>query len=143
MKWQLSILLLLISAAPLAAGDDVFTYTVQLVRGTDDQKPPEKEAKPVSGKLSERLSRFRWKHYWEIRRESVKVSAGHPAKVQLPKGRAVALEIANNQVEMRLYRDGKLARTARQKLQSDSCEIMGGTSEKDDSWFVVVRRQVK
>jgi len=141
MKWRLFVLSLLFAAGSASAGNEALIYTVQLVRGTDQKQPPEQGAKAVSAAVGERLGRFRWKHYWEIRREAVPVTSQRPAKLQLSKDRGLGLElVGEDHVEMHLYRDGKLVRTARQKIQSDSYEIMGG-HDKDDSWFVVVRRK--
>jgi len=141
MKCWFSILVVFAFAAVANAENDALTYSVIVVRGTDEQKPPVEGAKPVSSKLAERLSRFRWKYYWEIRREAITVASKRPGKLPLAKTRALEVTLATNQqVEMHLYREGKIVRTARQKVQSDSCEIMGGVDEKD-SWFVIVRRK--
>ena len=141
MKCWFSILVLFAFAAVAKAENDALAYSVVVVRGTDEQKPPVEGAKPVSSKLAERLSRFRWKYYWEIRREAITVASKRPAKLQLSKSRALEVTLASNQqVEMHLHREGKIVRTARQKVASDSCEIMGGVDEKD-SWFVIVRRK--
>ena len=140
MKCWLSIIALLVSGAMASADNELLTYSVVVVRGTEQPNPPVQGAKLVSGNLAQRLSRFRWKHYWEIRRDSVTVGPKRPAK--LPVTRKRTLEVAlvgNQQVEMHLYRDGKIVRTARQKVHSNSCEIMGGVDEKD-SWFIVVRK---
>jgi hypothetical protein len=142
MKRWLSIFFLVVMSTAVRAEKDALTYTVLLLRGTDESTAPQQGAKLVSTKLAERLSRFRWKHYWEVRRETVAVSAGRPAKLKLSKHRALEITQTADQVEMHLYRQGKVARTARQKVQSNNCEIMGGTDEKD-SWFVVVRRKTQ
>jgi hypothetical protein len=140
MKWWVSILLLAAFATVARAEKDALTYSVLLVRGTDERKPPQQDAKPVSDKVAERLTRFRWKHYWEVRRESVKVSAAASAKLRLSKDRILEITVRGENVDMNLYRQGKVARTVRQKVNADNCEIMGGTDEKD-SWFVIVRRK--
>jgi hypothetical protein len=142
MKCWLWIFLILAVTASASADTEQLIYSVVLVRGTDNQIAPEHGAKPASTRVAERLNHFRWKHYWEVRREEVPVSAGRPAKLQLTKERALGLAMVGSQVEMHLYRDGKLVRTAKQKVPSAGCEIMGGTDEKD-SWFVVIRRKEK
>jgi hypothetical protein len=138
------------AASAFAGEGQSLQYTVHLVRGTSDDKPPDRAAKLVSPKLAQKLSRFRWKNYWEIHRQAVSVAPPHITKVRLNAERDLHLEVIGDNarenvpgrqdLELRLYRDGKLARTARQNVQLATCEIMGGTGEKDNSWFVIVRR---
>ncbi len=124
-----------------AAEEKPVLLYVQLIRGTNDEKPPEKNAKRVGPKLSQLLTPvFRWKHYWEVRQEEVKVSPRQTLKLGL-KVRDLEIKLQpDGQLELRLFTNGKLVRTSRQKLKADTMEIMGGNKEDDNAWFVVVRR---
>ena len=115
-------------------------FYIQLIQGTEKNTPPEPKAKLVGPKMSEKLARFRWKYYWEINQQDVKVVPGKTTKLGL-KVRDLEIDLQpKEQLELRLYQKGKLVRTSRQKLQADSFEIMGGAREDDNAWFVVVRR---
>lgn len=136
--------LALFLAAPLwvtAAEEKPLIFYVQLIRGGNEEKPPEAKAKPVGPKLSQLLTPvFRWKHYWEVSEHEVKVSPGKVTKLPL-KVRDLEIQLLpEDQLELRLYQKGKLVRTSRQKLKSASIEVMGGSPNDDNAWFVVVRK---
>ena len=117
------------------------TYHVQLIRGTSQPVPTEANWKPVGPKLQKRLSPvFRWNYYWEVNRVAVTVDSAKRKRLHLSKDREV--EIAprgEREVEIRVYREGQLIRKCRQAADV-KMSIMGGDREKDEAWFVVVRR---
>src|SRR5512147_1857439 len=79
--------LLLFLVAPFlgkAAEEKPQVFYVQLIRGSNDEKPPEAKAKPVGPKLSQMLTPvWRWKHYWQVGEHEVKVSPGKVTKLPL------------------------------------------------------------
>jgi hypothetical protein len=133
-------LLLGVSAACLAEVQPVILYT-QVIRGTDQDKPPQAGWRPVGSKLSSRLCpKFRWKHYWEVSRRAVNVQPGKPARIRVSPEREVEIELRDSgESEIRLYSAGKLARKSRQSVESHMT-IMGGGWDESESWFIVVRR---
>lgn len=141
MKVLLGFLVLLgVSAACLAESQPVTLYA-QVIRGTDQEKPPQAGWKPVGPKLSGRLCpKFRWKHYWEVSRKAVQVQPGKSVRIKATPEREVEIELGGSgESEIRLYTAGKLVRKSRQSLES-KMTIMGGGSDESESWFIVVRR---
>lgn len=141
MKAVFSFLVLLgVSAVCLAEGQPVTLYT-QVIRGTDQDKPPQAGWKPIGPKLSSRLCpKFRWNYYWEVSRREVSVRPGKPIRIRLTPEREIEIELrGTGESEIRLFSAGKLTRKSRQLAKSDMT-IMGGGWEEPESWFIVVRR---
>lgn len=128
-----------ISSVCLAEGEPVVFY-VQLIRATD-RDVQDASWRPIGPKLSNRLCpNFRWKKYWEVNRQTVKVQTGKRTRVRLNPEREVEIELrAQGDSEIRLFTGGKLVHKSKQSLQS-RMSIAGGTRENDESWFVVIRR---
>jgi hypothetical protein len=135
-------LLVLGLALGFAAENRPVVFKVQLIRGTDEEKPREAAWKPAGENLSKKLgSGFRWKNYWEVNRLTVTVAAGKPARARLSADREVEISLLDSGAsEARYYSKGELVRKCRQATHDKLC-IMGGTRENDESWFVVVKRE--
>jgi len=116
-------------------------FYVQLIRGTDDAKPRETSWKPVSARVSKRLSAaFRPQQYWEVNRVTLNASKEKPVKAALSADRTVEIQLFDSgEAEARYYFKGKLMRKCRQATHDKIC-IMGGTRESEESWFVAVSR---
>ena len=116
-------------------------YYVQLIKATNEPKPPAKGAKQIGTNLGERLSALRWKYYWEVQRREATVIDTKSQKVQLDGERAVELAPkADGKIEVRLYRDGAVARKSSHRVHDHMMAIFGG-DERENAWFVVVRRE--
>ena len=127
-------------ALALTADQEPVVAYVQLIRGTDKPQPEKTHWKPIGPKLAEKLGPvFRWPHYYEVRRETAKIYPDKVSRVSLADDRVLEIELLKGQSELRLYRNGKLARRSRQPFDS-KLAIMGGDGEQDQSWFVVVRK---
>ncbi len=128
-----------VSAACFAEGQPVVFYA-QLIRATD-REGQEAGWRPIGPKLSNRLCpKFRWKNYWEVSRQKLKVQSGTKSRVRLNPDREIEIELrGEGESEIRLFTAGKLVQKSRQSLQA-KMSIIGGTRENDESWFVVVRR---
>ncbi len=72
-----------------AAYKTAVTFYVQLIRGTEDAKPPAAGAKPAGPEVTRRLQMFKWKNYWEISRKTVAVNAGGKTRERLSPQREV------------------------------------------------------
>ena len=122
------------------SGQQVGLY-LQLVRGTDQDAPPEPQALPAGPTLDERLhSVFKWKYYWEIKRDAIALREGQHARRRMSPDREVEVELLNPQrMAVRIYEQGNLIRSRRQPVESAFC-VAGGSRGEDQSWFIVVRR---
>lgn len=128
-------------ALALTAQQKPVTMYVQLIRGTNKEKPPQADWKPIGAKLSEQLTPvFRWPHYYEVKRQTATIYPKKTSRLALTDDRALEIELLDaGQSELRLYRKDKLVRRSRQPFDS-KLAIMGGDGEKDQSWFIVVRK---
>jgi len=139
-RYSLSLLMAL--ALPfLGSGADkgAVTFYLQLVRGTDDDKPPAPEATVAGPALCHRLRMFKWKHYWEIAHRTVVLDAGGITRQRLSAQREVGIALsAPAQMTVCIYTDGKLTRLRKQAL--DTPFYIDGGDNAAQSWFIVVRR---
>lgn len=125
----------------MCLGDGIpAVFYVQLIRGTDIEKPAASSWKPVGPKLSKQLCpKFRWNHYWEVSRQTVSVFPGKFTRVRLDPDREIEVALSDSDYEVRLLNGGKVSRSSRQAIQS-KMSIMGGGWKETESWFIVVRR---
>jgi len=140
--WLFLLALLFIGMARAAAAEDPgMTFYLQLVRGNDEDRPPARGAKPIGPELSQRLHAvFRWKHYWELKRDQVVLKSGAKVRRQMTAEREVEIQRLNQeQVEIRVYREGKVARIERHSTRTQFI-LIGGDKEENQCWFIVVRR---
>jgi len=135
-----SLLLLLAAGCRPAAGEAGKKFYVQLVRGNDEAAPPAPDARAVGAKLTDRLqSVLRWKHYWELRRDSLVLPCGHKVRKRISSEREVEIELSPSQsIAVRVYLDGRLSQSRTQPA-SGAFFITGGDRGRNQSWFIVVR----
>ena len=138
----LAVLLLPVTACHRAAEDSGKRFYVQLVRGNDQESPPAPGARVVGPRVSERLqSVLRWKHYWELQRDSVVVPCGHCVRKRISLEREVEIERPrppSETIAVRVYVDGRLSQSRTQPVDG-TFFITGGDKGRDQSWFIVVR----
>jgi len=129
------------AGAPGAEGQPLIYY-VQLIRGTDQEHRQEAAWKPIGPKLANRLSPvFRWRNYWEVSCQPVFVEKGKVSRCRLSDVREVEIALINpSEIEIKLYLKSVLMEKSRQLVRTHMA-IMGGDRIKDESWFVVVRRE--
>jgi hypothetical protein len=133
---------LLLIGAPLARGADVpaVTFYVQLIRGSDVDSPPTPQARLIGAKLDRRLHDvFKWKNYWEVKREIVTLKTGDKARKRMSKEREVEIALPGSRDMMvSIYADGKLTRKRQQSI--DTVFYIAGGDDAAQPWFIVVRR---
>lgn len=141
-KFLCLLLLALASISTARAGEaQKVTFYVQLIRGSDSDKPDDPTCKPVGPKLGKILHGvFRWSSYCEVKRETVSLAKDKVARLHLTAEREVELKLLDPpNTQIRLYHKGKLTRCSHQPINEHMC-ILGGDSASGDPWFVVVRR---
>ncbi len=137
-------LLALVSLAPLAASSaeqGAITYYVQLIRGSDEDTPPEPGSKRVGPKLAETFKPvFKWKTYWEIKCREVALTPGRATRVRLNDEREVHLDLTDpNHRKVAAFQKGALVERTVSPL-GEGMTIIGGDRDKKSAWFIVVRR---
>src|SRR5688572_17875463 len=137
LAWTLCAMLL---AGTAYAKDEAVTYYIQTIFGTNRAEKGD-GWKKVGPQLQRELSPvFQWKHYWQVNSQKIEASKRQVSRVQLTKVRELEVRIReDDQLELRLFRDGKVVRKLKDVV-SHRHLIMGGDSNKDEAWFVVVRR---
>jgi len=137
------LLALLLMGTPLAHGADVpaVTFYVQLIRGSDADTPPEPQARLIGPKLDRRLHDvFKWKNYWEIKREVIMLKTGASVRKRMTPQREIELTWPGpKNMTVSIYLDGKLTRKREQSIDT-AFYIAGGDSGAAQCWFIVVRR---
>ncbi len=124
-----------------AAKEPGATFYLQLVRGADSEAPPSDGSKPIGQKLRKRLQCvFKWKHYWEVKRDCILVPPGGTVTRRLAPDQTVELELLDPlKVAVRIYSRGQLVRRREQPAANAFC-VTGARVGDDQSWFIVVRR---
>jgi hypothetical protein len=132
---------MVLSWQPAVRAQEARTYYYQLISGSDRALPLTGEAKAVGPKLRSQLeAKFRWKHYAEISRGKLTLATNKTSSIRLPEKREMQLQLVSSKtLEARLYRGGEVVRKTRENANADSL-IMGGDQGKDESWFIVIRR---
>ena len=117
------------------------TFYVQVIMGTDQDKPAGAKYREVGPKLRARLGPvFRWKHYWETERRKIHVDLAKVSKLQLANHRTLEIEkLKSGEVEVRLFRRTGLVTKSRQPVNG-RMHILGGEDSSKESFFVVVRQ---
>ena len=140
---RLLLFLALADTTVLRAADEAqkITFYVQLIRGSDSGKPDDPAWKPVGAKLDKQLRAvFRWKNYWEVKRETVTLSKDKVARRHLTRDREVEIRLLDPpNTQIRLFNHGALTRCSHQPI-GEHMSILGGESKTGECWFVVVRR---
>lgn len=137
--------ILMLTAVALAgetrAAAQATTFYVQLIRGTDTEKPPEPRCKCVGRKLADRFRPvFKCKAYWEMNQQQVTLSPGRVARVRLGNGREAEIDLRSPKArKVAAFQKGQLVdRTI--MPQGEGMTIIGGSREDRGVWFIVVRR---
>lgn len=134
------VVLLTVAQMEAAVSAESVKFYVQLVQGTYGDTPPVAGATLVGNTLGNRLRMFKWKNYWEVKRQTVQVQIGGKARQHLTPKRDVEISLpAADQMTVCIYVEGKLTRKRKQHVSS-AFYIAGGQNEDTKSWFIVVRR---
>lgn len=114
----------------------------QLVWGTNDDKAPNPDQKPVSADVEKRLKAlpFKWQHYYEMKRRQITVA--HQATQRVSMSRDCVIEVKfleGDQVEVTLFGKGEFLGRIKQKLPPGETLVLGGNAPNFTGWFVVLR----
>jgi len=117
---------------------------VQLVWGTDEEKSPDSRHKAIDDELAKKLGKspFRWKHYFEVNRQTVAIALGE-AKTGIKMSSHCVIDLKNlgkDRVETKLYGKGKLLSTHKEAVQKDWPLILAGNAENETAWLVVITK---
>jgi hypothetical protein len=144
MKRYLLLLYVLLAGLATYAADSPgseMTFYLQVVHGNNTNQPPGPEAKPIGPKLSKTLhSIFKWDYYWEVKRDSIALKPGGKTRKRMTAEREIEIMlISATQMEIRMYRNGKVTRIQKQSTETRFF-VLGGEDGENQAWFIIVRR---
>jgi hypothetical protein len=136
------LILLVLPCLALGADKSEITLYLQLIRGTDSDKPPAADARLAGPELSRRLNMFKWKNYWEINHRTVLLDSGDKTRQRMSDEREVEIvRNAPHEMTVSIYTHGKLTRRRVQSLDTPFYIAGGGDKDSSQSWFIVLRRE--
>ncbi len=123
-----------------AVGETVFQ--VQLIWGTDGEKPNNKPLKPVDPKFQEKLKGvFKWKNYFEVNHQPLTIPKDGQQRLKLSDKCEIEVEdLGNSRVEIRLFGEGRPVVKKAQAVALGETVVLAGDSKNDTAWFVVLVR---
>lgn len=141
---------LLACLAPASALGMELKLRCQLIWGTNDPKPGDGKCADVAPDLRKRLSRvFKWQNYYLVKSLDVTVKPGETPRVRMSEKCELEFKLVDDfTLEIKLFGEGKLAKTVRQSLQAlrqgELAVLAGDSKEKfGDAWFVVISQPRK
>jgi hypothetical protein len=147
---QLSFMLLvflglLVGFSPVEAHAADLKLKAQLIWGTDDAKPANKpNLTELDSKLKEKLGKvniFRWTNYFQVSQQIFGVKPNGSKITSLSHKCVIEVKhLGQEDIEVKLYGEGKLVHTVRQPLHKGEYLILGG-DDKDkykDAWIVAL-----
>ena len=145
--WQLLLLLTLAFCPGFAATPAAkeLKLEAQLVWGTNEDKSPDPEQKPVTAEVEKRLKclPFKWQHYYEVTRKAFKLAPTSTQRVKLSKDCLIIVKLLeNDQVEVTLMGKEEVLGRIKLELLEGETLVLGGNAQNYPAWFVLVR-QVK
>ena len=116
------------------------TFYVQLVRGNNDDVPPQPGSRPVGIRVARHLrAALNWKNYWELNRRQVAVCSGNATRVCLSKEREVEIDLTSrNRRKVTAFENGRAVQKALRPL-GEGMTVIGGERSDESAWFIVVR----
>jgi hypothetical protein len=116
-------------------------YYVQLIRGTEQDQPPDPKSKRIHPRLAGAFySVFKWKSYWEISSREVELEAGRVVRVRLNPERDVEIDLTDpSKRAVTAFLNGKkVQRTVSPRTEART--FIGGDRDSNSAWFIVVSR---
>ncbi len=134
----LLVLAVTVSSQVLAAGES--GYQVQLIWGTNGEKPKDKPLKDVDPQLQKKLKGvFKWKNYFEVNSKPLSVPKNTAQRLTLSEKCDIEVEdLGHSRAEVRLFGEGTLVVKKAQTVVPGEMIVLAGNSKDDTAWFVVL-----
>jgi hypothetical protein len=112
----------------------------KLIWGTDDEKSPNKNHKPVDPATAAKFRKvFKWKNYFEVNRVVKKVPSRGSNQFKLSKQCTIEItELEGPRVEVKLIGEGQPVNKTIKTLSKGQSFTYAGDDKNDTAWFVVV-----
>ncbi|MEW6161593.1 MAG: hypothetical protein AB1813_29530 [Verrucomicrobiota bacterium] len=115
-------------------------FEVQLIWGTNGEKPKGQQLSDVDSKLKDKLaSVFKWKNYFEVTKKEVVAKKNRPPKIKLSDKCDIEVRDAGNStIEVKLYGEGKYERKVTKAFAPGELIVLAGDAKNNTAWFVVL-----
>jgi hypothetical protein len=132
---------MLLAAEAVQASD--LKLQAQLIWGTNDEKSPNPEHKPVDPVLAKKLGKiFKWKNYFEVNRQNAMIPSRQSRKLTMSKRCVIEVqELEGPRVEVRLFGDGKLVNKTVEALTPGGLLTVAGPDKNENAWFIVLQAE--
>jgi len=139
------VVLFIASSFLVQSGSADLNLQAQLVWGTNKEKPDDPKLKEVDAIVAEKLRKvFKWRNYFEVKRQNVTVTPGTPKKVKMSDECEIEVQnLGNSSIEVKLFGKGKLAVRKTQKISPSELLVLAGDDKDDTAWFVVLSQPAK
>jgi hypothetical protein len=137
-RWLLALLLLSATTADTFAAN--LKLEAKLIWGTDDEKSPDPNHKPVDPKLKEKLQKiFKWKHYFVVNRVVREVPNRSANKFELSKECTIEIkELEGPRIEVKLIGKGKEVHKTTLTIEKGQSVVYSGDDKNQSAWFVII-----
>jgi hypothetical protein len=131
------------SAQQLSAGGAKgdLKFEIQLIWGTNGEKPPGKDLQDVEPRITEALKGvFKWKNYFEVTRKKIAVASKSMQRVKLSDKCDVEVQhLGGSFVQIKLLGEGKCVHTRKEPITPGKLITIAGEDKNDTAWFVVLK----
>lgn len=134
--------LLLLTATLCASPAAERKIEARLIWGTNDEKSPDPQHKPLEGELAKKLHDMplKWKNYFEVNRRIFTISDSAYTNVVMSKQCTIEVKDKGaNNVTVKLYGEGKPVRRVDKPLPKGEVLTIGGDDKNNSAWFITVR----
>ena len=139
---RLSFALLVFSASLCASVAAERKIEARLIWGTNEEKSPDPNHKPLEGDLARKLHDMplKWKNYFEVTRKIFTISDSTYTNVVMSKQCTIEVKDKGaNNVTVKLYGEGKPVRRVDKPLPKGEVLTIGGDDKNNSAWFITVR----
>ena len=117
-----------------------------LVWATNTEVKPESDSdeklEKLDEKLAKNLSMLKWKNYYVINREHAKVASDKSVRLKMSKKCEVTLRhVDEDRFAVALHGEGVEVGSGKTNLKKGEVTALGGDSENDSAWMVVLVRR--
>ena len=140
--FRLGFATLLLAAALGAAVAAERKMEARLIWGTNEDKSPNPNHKPLDGELAKKLRDMplKWKNYFEVNRHVFTINDKIYTNIVMSKKCSIEVkDKGGNNVTVKLYGEGKQVNRVDKPLPKGEVLTIGGDAKDKNAWFVTVR----
>lgn len=133
----------LLSSEGWSAQTVAMRFQAQLVWGTNDDRSPDPNHKPVESEVKAKLNELplKFSNYFEVNRKTLEVSLSGTNRVPLSEKCEVEVKsLGESNFEVSLFGKGKQVVNRKQALKKGEMLVVGGNAPNATAWLVVLKR---